>query len=493
LISKALGGPAAGAIEVINTCSWPRTGLVILKNHPFSQSSNPPILQSTNPPIIQSSDSSFSAYRRIRMTGSLSPLLLSSSGDTIQTQLLSSGEVVFVARDVPGLGSAVYRFAVPGSRFAVPSSQSAVGSQTNNNIAIEQYNNRTIEQYNNIETKNFSLEIDEKTGAIGSLKWQGKELVDTSRFAGINQYLYVEGRFPDSPLPAEVKKISIIDDGPVITTIRIEMEAPGCNTIAADAQIIDELNIIRVINHIDKKKVYDPEAVHIAFPFNIPDGKIRYDLAYGWCEPEKDQLPGSNKNFLVMEHWVDISNAEHGLTLICTDAPLFEVGEITMDAIVTGWRDSIAPSQTVLSYLMNNYWETNYAATQDGPGIYSYILSPHGGFDAAAAERAAIEQRQPLIGRIVGDWQGEMTSPININNSNNFNNNSIIITSIRSVNEGKDLMITLYNAGDKTEILDMEHDFREVYPTDLDGISRRPALEDYRIPPHGTMTLLFLR
>jgi hypothetical protein len=448
LINRPLGGPVVEGIEVINTLSWNPARVITLTGSPFSSP----------------------------------PLLLAPNGDTVQTQILSTGELAFIASNVPALGSAVYRITSPPS----PPLQFGEGDSGG-------------------EAKNFCLTIDTVIGAIRSLKWRGRELVDTARYAGINQYLYVEGRFPDDPQPARVKNISVIDDGPVIKTIRIEMEAPGCNTIAADAQIIDELNTIRIINHINKKKVYDPEAVHIAFPFNIADGKMRYDLAYGYCEPEKDQLPGSNKNFLVMEHWVDISNDDHGVTLIGTEAPLFQVDSITMDEIVTGWRDSIPPSQTVLSYLMNNYWETNYAAAQEGEGNYSYIIKPHAGFDPVAAEKAALEARQPLVARWVGGFQKGKTSlikindNININNNDNINNkynnnyNSIIITSIRPVDGGKGLIISLYNAGDKTETLNMEHGFREVYPTDVDGITRKPALEDYRIPSQGSLLLKLVK
>jgi hypothetical protein len=383
---------------------------------------------------------------------------------------------VFIAKEVPALGSRIYQI----------SQQSTVNNHPSNRSIVQSLN-RSIDQSGNFITGNFSLKIDPETGAIRSLEWLGEELVDTSRYAGLNQYLYVEGRFPDDPIPASVKNISVTDDGPIVKTIRIEYGAPGCNKLAADAQIVDELNMIRIINHIDKKKVYDPEAVHLAFPFNKPGGQIRYDLAYGHCEPEKDQLPGSNKNFLCMEHWLDVSNEESGITLICPDAPLFEVGELTMDAIVTGWRDSIPSSQTVISYLMNNYWETNYAAAQEGLGRYSYILIPHGKFNPVATEKAAIEARQSLIARRAGSFQKAKPSLLKINNT------SLIITSTKPMNEGNELLISIYNAGDETEILDMEHAFQEVYPSNVDGNGRKPVLEDYRIPPQGSLFLKFVK
>ena len=113
---------------------------------------------------------------------------------------------------------------------------------------------------------------------------------------------------PDHPLRSKFKSLKFLEDGPVMKTIRIATDAPGCNSMITDIRIIDDLNLVEIINMIDKKKIISPEAVHIAFPFNIPGGIMRYDLAYGYCRPELDQLPGSNKNFMAMEHWLDISD-----------------------------------------------------------------------------------------------------------------------------------------------------------------------------------------
>jgi len=39
---------------------------------------------------------------------------------------------------------------------------------------------------------------------------------------------------------------------------------------------------------------------------------MRYDMAFGHCEVEKDQIKGSNRNFITMENWLDISNEDFG-------------------------------------------------------------------------------------------------------------------------------------------------------------------------------------
>jgi alpha-mannosidase len=306
------------------------------------------------------------------------PVLIDEEANEIPTQLLDDGSLVFIAGDVPAKGRKV---------FSLQSSVVSEGGDDRNGESFD--------------SDKFTIKIDEKTGAIKSLVYlpEGWEMADTKNLKGLNEYFYVEGRKPDNPLPAVLKDVKVLEDGPVMKVVRLEVEAPGCNSYYADIQLIDDLSMIRIINYIDKQKVLSPEAVHIAFPFNLPNGQIHYDLAYGYCRPEIDQAPGANKNFLCMEHWLDVSNDTAGVTLICPDAPLFEVDRLTMDEIVTGWVDHIPPSQTVFSYLMNNYWETNYAASQEGLGEYRYVIIPHGKFDPERAEEEAVSQRQPLIGR----------------------------------------------------------------------------------------------
>jgi len=270
-----------------------------------------------------------------------------------------------------------------------------------------------------------------------------------------------------------------VDEGPVVNTLMVEAEAPGCNSMTCIIRLIDELNFIEIINTIDRKKVYTPEAVHFAFPFTIPGGTMRYDLAYGYCRPEKDQLSGSNRNFMAMEHWLDISGEINGVTVICPDAPLFEAGNITMDETVCGWVDSIPPTQTFISYLMNNYWETNYAAQQAGVCSARYIIIPHDKFNPSVAEKAAIAQRQPLITRKGGGWQNDKTPLVQLKN------NDLIITSIRPVNNGKSLLISLYNAGLNEEIPAWETPFRSIFLSDPDGIKELAYDGKAQIPPGG--------
>ena len=49
------------------------------------------------------------------------------------------------------------------------------------------------------------------------------------------------------------------------------------------------------------------------------------------------------------------------------------------------------------SWVMNNHWHTNYRAEQSGPTTFRYALLPHKQYDPIAAQRFGIECSQPLV------------------------------------------------------------------------------------------------
>jgi alpha-mannosidase len=139
--------------------------------------------------------------------------------------------------------------------------------------------------------------------------------------------------------------------------------------------------------------------VHIAFPFAVPNGQVRYDVAGAVVRPGEDQLPGSCKNFFSVNSWVDVSAADYGITLATPDIPLAEFGQMTAEQ---PWRTDVASGTAVYSYVLNNYWHTNFRADQSGMIDFHYALKPHGPFDATNASNFGQDQREPLI--VVPAW-----------------------------------------------------------------------------------------
>lgn len=416
-------GKNISSVEVFNTLSWKRDGLVFL-----------------------TTDSKINS-------------VIDSDGNKFPVQKLSDSTAVFIAENVPAFGSKNYSL----KEETIPYTKTATFA-----------NNR-------LTSDNVSVSIDENSGAISQLIFGGKNFVDNAKLKGLNQYFYVKGRNPLNILGIDKVKIKLKEDGPVISSILVESSAPGCESLSREIQLIKPLGIIKIINTIDKQNIYDQEGLHFAFPFNIPDGQMRYDLAFSVARPDADQLQGSCKNYLTLENYLDISNQDYGVTVALIDAPLFEIGDITTDAPAYGWIESLKKSQTFYSYVMNNYWETNYCASQQGKTIFTYLIKPHERFDGLAAEKFGNEQMHMLIPVLNSDKshcpEFELVD------------NGIIAVNLKPVNDGTGLLMTLYNPSGKPEDLEWVKKPKIIFESNFDGDKLKPVTDEMIIPAFGLTNL----
>ncbi|MBE0535636.1 MAG: hypothetical protein IH624_08195, partial [Phycisphaerae bacterium] len=377
------------AVQVFNTCSWPRKDLVVLPKEMAT------------------------AGDQVRVDDKVVP-----------SQRLTSGELAFVAQDVSAFGSA--SFAINEGKALTRGAAKVSGNTLSNGI--------------------ITLTIDKETGAIASLRRNGidGELVD-AKGGGLNSYLYVEGRDPKDPKPNEAVTIRAVDKGPLVASLEVTCDAPGCNKLVRTYRVVDGLDHVEVIDLIDKKDVYAQEGVHLGFAFNVPGGVLRMETPWAVVRPEADQLAGACKNYFTVQRWVDISNDDYGVTWATLDAPLIEIGRITNDPrSPVGWIKELEPSMTFYSYVMNNYWETNYKASQSGEHVFRYAVRPHGGHDSAAATRFGMERSCPLLAvpakssaRTPGKWA--------------VRGDGVVCTALKPSDDGKAMIMRLYNVSGRTQ------------------------------------------
>ncbi len=266
--------------------------------------------------------------------------------------------------------------------------------------------------------------------------------------SGLNGYYYVAGRDPAHAQPAGPVTIRVVDPGPLVASLALEAEAPGCRRLLRHVRLVDGLQRVDLLNVVDKLPVRTPESVHFAFAPHIPGGELRVDVPWAVIRPEQDQLPGACKNYLTVGRWVDVSNRDFGLTWATVDAPLIEIGAITVDVpqpigVPDCWIRQLEPTQEFYSYVMNNYWETNYKASQEGITHFRYALAPHRSFDAAAAARFGVEVSSPLVVVPTAPDAPQRQSVLSVEPS------SVLVSSLAPSRDGRALILRLVNAGDE--------------------------------------------
>ncbi len=428
---------AVTTIDVFNTCSWDRTEVV------------------TIPADVPR------AGNQVR----------DSSGSVLPSQVLANHDLVFLAPSVPAFGARRFTLGPDDGELPDPRLRGGV-----------------VVEGNTMRDSLLTVTIDGESGTISSLRAAGIpiDLVDTADGAGLNEYLHVAGRTPDDPARSGPVSITVVDRGPLVASIEITSEAPGLRQLTRRIRLIDRHGRVDITDTLDKERVYNPEGLHLRFPFNIPEPVIRIDAAWGHYRPGPDQIPGSCRNFFPVQRWVDVSNDDFGVTWTSLDAPMMEIGEITTDPIATGWLEDVAPSATILSYVMNNYWETNFRAYQEGPVTFRYAIRPHTGFDPGAALRFGVEATQPLLVVPVDPGTPEV-EPLLVVGSDR-----VVASSLSVAPDGEGLLLRLFNTGDSPEYASLVFTsdlLADVWLSDLSGRRGRMLTEQPLIPAFGIVTL----
>jgi hypothetical protein len=427
--------PAADApLDVINTCSWPRTDLVVL-------------------PAAQSH-----AGDRVVDAG----------GRPVPSQRLAGGELAFLATDLPPLGGK--RFRVEAGPASAAGNATAAGGRA--------------------AASGLAVRLDPGTGAVARFTApDGRELADYGTY-GLNEYLYVEGKSSDTARRIGAVRITAPDAGPLVATLRVESEAaPGARALVREYRVVDGLDWLAIRNELDKTAVRDKEAVYFAFPFAVADAVTRLDLGWGFIRPEADQLPGACRDFFTVQRWVDVSNQRHGVTWATAEAPLVAVGapvdESAHNDGPAGWRAHAASSSVLFSYAMNNYWHTNYKADQSGPVSFAFAVRPHGLFDALAAYRFGVERSQPLLVRPARGTAAP--GPLFT-----VDTPAVVVTGLVPLPEGGGMLVRLYNAGGRPETASLQWGrFRPaaVWLSNPAGARLRPVDGPVFLPAFGLVTL----
>lgn len=354
------------------------------------------------------------------------------NGKAIPSQRLASGQLAFRAENVPAFGA---------SRYFV-----RAGKAKTANAAVE------VTQ-NGIANDSISVEIDPATGAIKHLRINGTntELVNSSQGTGLNEYLYIIGReaSENNMRVASLIKVSIIDPGPLVGTLKVECEAPGARQLVRTIRIVQKSSMVEMENVVDKLKERRPEGVYFSFPFNVPNGIMKIDTPWSVFQPEKDQIAAANKNFFCVQRFVDISNEKYGVTWMSVDAPIVQWDPIRI-AHATGtqyFRKHINPNQTLHSWVMNNHWETNYKADQEGQIPFRYVIWAHNHcYDSILAQQKSRSVTQPLFAVTVRENAAAVEPMLQVGGA------GTIVTNLRPCLDGDGYIVRLFNTADTVSI-----------------------------------------
>ena len=315
------------------------------------------------------------------------------TGQSVSCELLSTGKnyhrVRFMAVDVPALGYKAYT--LKETKSNPPEAPSTMATT--------------------LESPYYRVTLDPQTGAVRSIfdKQLNKELVNATSPYRFDQYVYVTGadHLPNrlvqyrtvsplpqlAPHPAAGGRLVSVFKTPFGTEARMVSAAVNTPRIETTVLLFNHQKKIEFINRIHKKQVFTREGVYFAFPFALPDPQFHYEIQNGDVDPAKDMLPGAGLEWFSVQHWVSVEQAGVSAAVLPLDASMVTLGDIARGTwpVKFGRRTG-----TIFSYVMNNYWDTNYRGGQGGDFTFRYVITSSAATHPTELSRLGWEEMTPL-------------------------------------------------------------------------------------------------
>lgn len=333
------------------------------------------------------------------------------TGETVPCATVFQGNgfrrVRFIAESVLPVGYKVYSIRKAAHLQPKPTASTSTSSTT-------------------MESPYYRVVLDPATGAVKSIydKQLHRELVNTSSPYRFGQYLYVTGGDNASKSvmgyrmysPLQDLAIHPAHDGTLVSVTHTpygwvaKMKSSDINTpeITAEIRLFNGEKKIELIEQVDKHYTTRKEAVYLAFPFAMSHPEFQYEIQSGVVNPAKDLYPGAGLVWFSTQHWVSAEQDGISGTVMPLDAALVTLGDINRGTYPSTFGSRPG---TIFSYVMNNYWNTNYAAGQGGHFRFRYVITSASKTDPARLSRLGWEEMTPLEATEVTSQDKAVDSP----------------------------------------------------------------------------------
>jgi len=339
----------------------------------------------------------------------------------------------FQVKDIPAIGYKIYRILTSERQPECP----------------EEFQSRE----DSFENDYYRINIDAKTGAVARLydKELEKELTDTESPWQIGQFIHEtisnRGQLEQFHLvssrrnPLQNVLLQKKTSGPIWQSLHLTGETPTAeeNTLfQCEIRLYHHEKRIEFHYSLIKKNITEPEAVYIAFPFRFPNAEVLYEAHGGMVAPGKNQLEGTSSDWHAVQNFLAFRNPDGQIILGSEEVPLVQFGDLNL-----GKFQYIAKVEKphVFSWVMNNYWVTNFKASQEGEFKWSYFLTSSQDTSNAFATRVGWGSRIPLLCRVFPPGKSEKLphkrSLLHIDADN------ILLVSVKPASEGNTIILHL--------------------------------------------------
>lgn len=277
-------------------------------------------------------------------------------------------------------------------RYETTKNYAHIGAEGVEDLLVQEEFRRDEDQ---IETDYFVIRMAEEKGISSIIrKSDGRELIRPDSYEGAFSGVYEVtdpvisacetrrrmGRNRKSKATRRYRSVlrnrEIVEDGDVYTAAALEYTLEGNGMYTVFLKAYRHQPRLEVMVRIHKESRWEPENLYVALPFTAGKESCTYvDKTGCIIRPGIDQLPGSCQDFYLIQNAVLWQDGENSVAVITKDAPLVTLGDLEARPIVLcSGGDWERNHSRVWSWVMNNYWETNFKVNLGGFYEFAYTL-----------------------------------------------------------------------------------------------------------------------
>ncbi|QNK59563.1 glycoside hydrolase [Paenibacillus sp. PAMC21692] len=202
-----------------------------------------------------------------------------------------------------------------------------------------------------------------------------------------------------------------LQQGDVLGSVELTYDAAGMRHYSVILTAYAGQRQVDVSVRVQKDCIRDAENVYISLPFAsaaaIGTDASRKDVTDGlWLlkgtrpmRPWKDQIWGTCADFYTVQHGAALCGPQSGVVIAMPDTPLVQVGKLDYeDRLLSGHPELALRHPQLYTWLMSNYWETNFKASVEG--FYEFGYRVAWGEALSDPDKALIRCEQLALGLI---------------------------------------------------------------------------------------------
>lgn len=246
-----------------------------------------------------------------------------------------------------------------------------------------------------IETPFFRIEFEENEGIVSFYdKQKNRELLRNDRkynaFTPVYETTPIEinaeqdrrrmGRNRNARYTERyqgiLKGVKVISEGSLLAKVELKYQLNGTSYYTMMITAYKHMPRVDISIRMNKDSVWAPENLYIALPFTTgsENEEMWIDKTASILRPRIDQLPKTCVDFYAIQNGVCYVSEDDALIVAMPDTPLIHIGDLKAHEIKLCGEENVKNNDELYSWVMNNFWETNFKASLGGFHEYNYSI-----------------------------------------------------------------------------------------------------------------------